>query len=96
MHMFWYGVLAGTIVGAFAPGGLKALAIGAALVLSGLLEHLFSHGHLHLPVPSWLIAVLGVAFGLWAWHRGRLRGLQHLGTHELRTRWANVRGVSRW
>jgi hypothetical protein len=49
-----------------------------------------------LEVRRWLIGLIGVGFGLWAWHYARKRGLQHLGQSELKTRWNNVRGISRW
>jgi hypothetical protein len=50
----------------------------------------------HFAVSPLSIGVVGLAFGLWAWHYARKRGLQHLGRAELRARWTAARGISRW
>jgi len=98
MHVFWLGVLAGMAVAVVAPGWLKAITAGVAVLLSGLLVNLPTHGHdhFHAKVSPWLIAVGGVGFGLWAWHYARKRGLLHLGQSELNTRWERVREESKW
>lgn len=98
--MFWLGILAGMVVAAFAPGWMKAIVFIAAVVFSGLLVRIPAHpqgiAHLHLTVPPLVIVIGSLAFGAFAWHYARLRGLQHLGSAELRTRWANVRNISKW
>ena len=102
-NALWVGILVGVPIGAFAPQWVKIPVFLIALLLSGLI-HGASHNvhnatnlhNVHFAVPPWLIGLAGVAFGLWAWHYARKRGLQHLGQAELRTRWAAVRGSSRW
>jgi hypothetical protein len=98
MNMFWTGVLLAMVASAFAPGWVKGIIFVVALMLSGVLVRLQAHAphHLHAVMSPWLIAVAGVGFGIFAWHYARVRGLAQLGTAELRTRWTNVRRVSRW
>jgi hypothetical protein len=67
-----------------------------ALVGSDLVQKASHSVHVHSAMFPWLIGVAGLAFGLWSWHFARKRGLQHLGEHELRTRWKHVRGISTW
>jgi hypothetical protein len=100
-NAFWIGILIGVPVGAFAPGWLKPIVFVIALLLSDLVytsSRNIQHNiqHTHFAVPLWLIGLIGVGFGLWAWHYARKRGLQQLGKAELNTRWNNVRGISRW
>lgn len=95
LNMFWVGVLAGMAVSAFAPDWVKAITAVAAAVFSRLLVRVSPH-HLQFVAPPWLIALSGVAFGVWSWHYARKRGLQHLGKAELNTRWKAVRGISKW
>jgi hypothetical protein len=98
MNMFWTGVLVAMVVSAFVPGWVKGIIFVVAVFLSGVLVRLHAHTphHLTFVVPEWLIALAGVSFGVFAWHYARLRGLQQLGSAELRTRWGNVRRVSKW
>jgi hypothetical protein len=102
-NALWVGVLVGVPVGAFAPEWAKIVVFLIALLLSDLahgasrnLHNVHNVHNVHFMVPLWLIGVAGLAFGLWAWHYARKRGLGHLGQAELRTRWAAVRGSSRW
>ena len=102
-NALWVGILIGVPLGTFAPEWLKIIVFVIALVLSDLINGISGNVHnvanlhnVHFAVPPWLIGIIGVAFGLWAWHYARMRGLQHLGQAELRNRWTNVRGISRW
>lgn len=99
-NLLWVGVLIGVLLGTFALEWLKIAVFVIALVFSDLAHGASSNvrdvGNLHFAVPPWLIGIGGVAFGLWAWHHARRRGLQHLGQAEFRTRWTNVRGISKW
>jgi hypothetical protein len=99
-NALWVGILVGVPVGAFAPGWVKPIVFVIALILSDLV-HTTSHNvhnvhNVHFAIPPWLIGIVGIGFGLWAWHYARRRGLQHLGKAELLNRWANVRGISKW
>lgn len=96
-NALWIGVLIGVLVGAFASEWVKIGAFVVALVFSDLVQKA-SHGvhGVHTAIPPWMIGVGGVIFGLMSWHFGRKRGLQHLGQAELRTRWRNVRRISKW
>ncbi len=102
-NALWVGILVGVPVGTFAPEWARIVIFLIALLLSDLI-HGASHNvhnvanlhNVHFAVPPWLIGLVGLAFGLWAWHYARRRGLQHLGQAELRTRWTAVRGTSRW
>jgi len=99
-NMLWLGILLGVLVGTFAPQLVKIAVFLIALLLSDLI-HGVSHGvhnvsNLHFAMPLWLIGVAGLGVGLWAWHYARKRGLEQLGEAELKTRWTNVRGISKW
>ena len=93
-------LLVGILVGAFAPEWAKIGVFLVALVGSDLVQKASHSVHgvkgLHSAMPPWLIGVAGLAFGLWSWHFARKRGLDHLGKAELRTRWTNVRRISKW
>ena len=99
-------LLVGILVGAFAPEWAKIGVFLVALVGSDLVQkasHSVHSAHgvhnvngLDSAMSPWLIGVAGLAFGLWSWHFARKRGLDHLGKAELRTRWANVRRISKW
>ena len=96
---FWLGVLIGVPVGAFAWGWLKPLVFVVALVLADVVpttsaKHTIEH--VHYKVPPALIGLIAVLFGLWSWHYARKQGLKNLGAAELKTRWTNVKGVSKW
>ncbi len=102
-NALWLGILVGVPLGAFAPEWVKIVVFVIALLLSDLLHEATHNVHnvanlhnAHFAVPPWLIGVIGLGFGLWAWHYARKRGLQNLGKAELNTRWNNVRGISRW
>ena len=100
-NAFWVGILIGVPVGSFAPGWLKPIVFVIALVASDVVRttsHIGSQTvqHTHFAVPPWLIGAIGVGFGLWALHWARKRGLEQLGRAELKVRWKNVRGISRW
>jgi hypothetical protein len=43
--------------------------------------------------PALIVGAIALVIGPYF---GRIRGLRHLGEAEFRTRWTNVRGVSRW
>jgi hypothetical protein len=99
-HTLWVGVLIGVPVGTFAPQWIKIVVFVIALLLSEV-ERGASHGvgnlgHVHFVWPPWLVGVIGVVIGLLALHYARRRGLAHLGQSELRSRWTNVRGISKW
>lgn len=99
-NALWVGLLIGILAGVFAPVWVKFGIFLVALLASGLVtkaSHSVHSAHgAHLAMPPWLIGVAGLAFGLCSWHFARKRGLQHLGQAELRTRWRNVRGISKW
>jgi hypothetical protein len=94
------GILIGVPVGAFAPEWLKILTFVIALLFSGLLVEAQGASRnihdVHFSAHSWLIGIVGIAFGLWALHYARRRGLQQLGKAELGARWRTVRGISKW
>jgi hypothetical protein len=101
MNTLWVGVLVGVFVGAFAYEWVKLATVIVAFIFSGLfmrLERLRGQrfSHLHFMLPPSAIAIVAVLIALFSWHYARKRGLQHLGQHELRTRWNNVRGISKW
>jgi hypothetical protein len=96
MNEVWIGVLAGILVGEFAPEWMKIITFIASLLLSGLLIRFHPSGHAHLMASPGVIAIAGVIFGIWSWHYARKRGLQHLGKSELATRWERVREESKW
>jgi len=102
-NALWLGVLAGVVLGSFAPEWVRIVVFIIALLLSDLTHeasrnvyNVTNFHNYHFEVPPLLIGLAGLAFGLWAWHYARRRGLQHLGEYELRTRWTNVRGSSKW
>lgn len=99
-HELWVGVLIGIPVGAFAPQWIKFAAFAIMLLLSevvrGASHGVHNLGQVHFVWPPWLVGVIGMAIGLWAWHYARRRGLEHLGQAELRGRWNTVRGISKW
>jgi hypothetical protein len=105
-NALWFGILVGVVLGNFAPEWVKIVAFVIALVLSDLKYEVSRNVHkvtnfhsvhnVHFTVPPELIGLVGVGFGLWAWHYARKRGLQHLGEAELRTRWSNARASSKW
>ena len=99
-NALWLGVLAGVALGSFAPEWVRIVVFVIALLLSEV-ERGASHGvsnlgHIHFVWPPWLVGVIGVVIGLLALHYARRRGLAHLGQSELRGRWTNVRGISKW
>ena len=56
-----------------------------------------AHPHAVRHVSGLVWFALGILVGLPAgYHRGRLRGLRHLGSAELAARWRTVRGVSKY
>ena len=102
-NALWIGLLIGVPVGTFAPEWVKIPVFVIALVLSDLIHgtsqnvrNVTGVHNVHFAVPPALIGIAGVAFGLWAWHYARRRGLQHLGQTELRNRWTAARASSKW
>ena len=56
-----------------------------------------AHPHTVRHVSGALWFLIGLLVGLpTGYHRGRLRGLRHLGRAELAGRWRTVRGVSKY
>ena len=97
-HSFWLGVLIGLLVGLLAWDWLGWLGVLIALVALGafhVVTHVHGHGiHISAGNLFWVfVFALGGVTGLYF---GRQRGLRHLGEHEYRTRWTNVRNVSRF
>ena len=99
-HAFWYGVLLALLVAWILPGWVAGLLFVIALLASNLLSNLLrsSGGHAHSfsassSVPYLIVAVIALVGGLIL---GRIRGLRQLGQAEYRTRFRNVRGISRW
>lgn len=91
-HMFWIGVLIGVVVGALFPGWVAFVLAGVAFIGAGLFQAATHHagsGRVSYLVVGVIALLVGLFFG-------RARGLRHLGEAEFRTRWRNVRGVSRW
>jgi UPF0716 family protein affecting phage T7 exclusion len=91
-HMFWIGVLFALIFSYILPGWLTGILFFVALIASGVLLSLGHHAN-SSAVPYIIVGLITLVVGLYF---GRIRGLRHLGEAELRTRWRNVRGVSRW
>lgn len=96
-HWLWIGIMVGVLVGTFLPELVRIVLFFIALLLSDLV-HGVSHdvSHIHAVLPLWLLGIGGVAFGFWAWHYARKRGLGHLGQAELSARWGNARKISKW
>lgn len=94
------GIWIGVLVGTFLPEWIRIVVFLITFWLSDLVHsasHDVSYFHsLHYAVPPWLIGIVGVLVGMWAWHSARRRGLAHLGQSELNTRWTNVRRISKW
>lgn len=96
-HAFWYGVLLALLIAWILPGWAAVVLFLIALLASGLLQSLVSHGHSSASSSSGvllvIVAVIALPVGLYF---GRIRGLRHLGEFEFRTRLRNVRIISRW
>jgi hypothetical protein len=91
-HMFWIGVLFALTFAFILPAWLTGLLFVVALFASDVLTSLTHHAHSSIG-PYLIIGLIIFLVGLYF---GRIRGLRHLGEAEFRTRWRNVRGVSRW
>jgi hypothetical protein len=91
-HMFWIGVLFALTFAYLLPAWLTGLLFVVALFASHVLPSVAHHAH-SSTVPYLIVGVIALVVGLYF---GRVRGLRHLGEAEFRTRWTNVRGVSRW
>ncbi|MGZ3356310.1 MAG: hypothetical protein ACXVBO_15835 [Isosphaeraceae bacterium] len=104
--MFWYGVplalLIAWILPGWAGGVLFVIALFASDVLGSLAGRARSSSSSSSSSSSFsfspsllylIVAVIALAGGL-IW--GRRRGLRKLGESEYRTRFRNVRGISRW
>jgi hypothetical protein len=99
-NYLWLGLLLGSLAGYIGWWWLRlGLLVVSGVTVAGqynLFSTTRSGVHIH---PSgatviWLILiVIALLIGL---RYGRLRGLQHLGSAELTSRWRTVRGVSRW
>jgi hypothetical protein len=98
--MFWIGLLIGLLVGLLAWDWLGWLGVLIALVGLGALHvvtKVHGHGHgIHVSAGNLFWAVVFILGCLTGLYFGRQRGLRHLGEAEYRTRWANVRNVSRF
>jgi len=95
-HPFWYGVLLALLIAWILPGWAAGLLFVIALFGSDLLRSSGSHAHpssVSSSVLYLIVAVIALVGGL-IW--GRRRGLMQLGQAEFRTRFRNVRGISRW
>lgn len=91
-HELWLGVLIGIGAAIILPAWLTYLLAGFAFLLSGLLPAVRDHAH--SPSTTYLaVGVVALVAGLFF---GRRRGLRQLGEAEYRTRFRNVRGVSRF
>jgi hypothetical protein len=91
-HMFWIGVLFALTFAYILPAWLTGLLFVIALFASNVLPSVAHHAH-SSTVAYLIVGVIALVVGLYF---GRVRGLRHLGEAEFRTRWRNVRGVSRW
>lgn len=95
-HVAWGMLLVGVLIGLFAPAWLAWLVALVALVGLGAFQAVtVNHGsHVHAGGLIWLFifAVGGIAGMIY----GRIRGLRHLGESEFRTRWGNIRRISRF
>lgn len=92
-HMFWTGVLIGSLVGAIFARWIALLLAGVAFIGAGML-HTVSHHHLSSSAVRYLIVgVLALLAGLYF---GRDRGLRHLGEADFQTRRRAIRGISRF
>jgi hypothetical protein len=91
-HGLWLGVLIGIGAAIIFPAWLTYLLAGLAFLLSGLLPAVRHHAH----APSMTYLVIGVVALVAGLFFGRRRGLRQLGEAEYRTRFRNVRGVSRF
>jgi hypothetical protein len=91
-HMFWIGVLLALTFAYILPAWLTGLLFVAALFASNVLTSVTHHAHSSTG-PYLIFGLIALVVGLYF---GRIRGLRHLGEAEFRTRWTNVRGVSRW
>ena len=98
-HAFWYGVLLALLIAWILPGWAAGVLFLIALLASGLLQSLVSHGRSSSSFSSssdvllLIVAVIALPVGLYF---GRIRGLRHLGEFEFRTRLRNIRIISRW
>lgn len=91
-HVFWIGVLFALVFSYILPAWLTGILFIVALFASGVLLSLSHHAH-SASAPYIIVGLIALVVGLYF---GRIRGLRHLGEAELRTRWRNVKGVSRW
>jgi hypothetical protein len=91
-HGLWLGVLMGIGAAIVFPAWLTYLLAGLAFLLSGLLPAVRHHAH----APSMTYLAIGVVALVAGLFFGRRRGLRQLGEAEYRTRFRNVRGVSRF
>jgi hypothetical protein len=90
-HMLWTGVLIGALVGAIFARWIAFLLAGVAFIGAGMLQTVGHHHH-HLSsgaVPYLIVGAIALVAGL---HFGRVRGLRHLGQHELGVRRGYIRG----
>src|SRR5262249_1888730 len=97
-HMFWIGLLIGLLVGLLAWDWLGWLGVLIALVALGAFHVVTNvHGHgIHISAGDLFWGLVFALGGLTGLYFGRQRGLRHLGEAEYRTRWGNVRRVSRF
>ena len=94
-HLFWLGVALGLVVGLIPliPWWAKMVGLAVAILSAGIV-HVGHGAHVTPGITLWLIVgLVGLGVGLFF---GRVRGLQHLGTYELRNRSGFIRTISRF
>jgi hypothetical protein len=88
----WVGLLIGALVGGIFARWIAFLVAGFAFIAAGFLPSVGHHVH-SVNLTYLIVGGIALAAGLYL---GRVRGLRHLGEHELRVRRGYIRGISRF
>jgi|SRR6185312_3772401 hypothetical protein len=91
-HELWVGLLIGALIGGIFARWIAFVVAGIAFIAAGFLPSAGHYAH-SVKITYLLVGGIALAVGLYF---GRVRGLRHLGEHELNVRRGYIRGISRF